>query len=167
MSEAPLVYTRRRVRDRVWNWVVDDSVRGFLWVFYLGFLIWGLWGSFWAYPINLISDPMGDTVYDAWVWMPLLAIPTALTGLVLRHGGSPAKEIHGGLLRRDFLGLWMQVGGHACQAITLGVYIGAGIYAADEHQPIISVFVFVPYLACVIILITQCLYKIRLGKQRQ
>lgn len=166
-SGGSVVYTRRRVRDRLRALLASDSVRNFIWIFYIGFLAWGFWGTFWAYPIDLIIDPMGIKVYDAWVWMPLLAIPTALLGLVLRHGGSPADEIDGNLLRRDFLGLWMQVGGHLCQAVTLAVYIGAGIYGAQHRQPIVSVFVFVPYLVSVLILAAQCVYKIHLGRQKR
>jgi hypothetical protein len=160
----PVTYTRHRIRDRVRSVLASDSVRNFIWIFYIGFLAWGLWGTFWAYPIDLIVKPMGQLVYNAWVWMPLLAMPTALGGLVLRHGGSPADEINGNLLRRDFLGLWMQVGGHVCMVVTLSVYIAAAIYGSEHRQPLISVFVFVPYLLSVVILAAQCVYKIRLGK---
>ena len=160
----PLTYTRRPLRQWMREFILDDSVRGFVWIFYISFFVWGAWGTFYAYPVDLIVRPMGVAVYDAWVWMPLLSMPTALGGLVLRHGGSPAEDIKGPLLRRDFLGLWMQVGGHGAMAITLAVYIGAAIIGAEHRQPIVSVFVFVPYLISVVILGWQCIYKIKLGK---
>lgn len=166
-SGSAVVYTRRRVRDQIRALLASDSVRNFIWIFYIGFFAWGLWGTFWAYPIDLVVDPMGINVYDAWVWMPLGAMPTALLGLIMRHGGGPAANIHEPLLRRDFMGLWMQVGGHGCMAVVLAVYVGTGIYGADPHQPIISVFVFIPYLVSVLLLMAQCLYKIGLGRAEQ
>lgn len=160
-------YTRRRVRDRLRALLASDSVRNFIWLYYACFIAWGVYGSFFAYPIDLIVKPMGQLVYNVWVWMPLIAAPVALIGLALRHGGSPADEIKGALLRRDFLGLWMQTGGHACMAVVLAVYIGTAFYYAEPGQPIISAILLVAYLVGVSFLAAQCVYKVYLGRQRR
>lgn len=167
MTHVPVVYTRRRVRDRLLALLASDSVRNFIWLYYFWFFVGSLHGTFWAYPISLIVDPMGITVYDAWVWMPLAAAPVALLGLALRHGGSPAAEINHRLLRQDYLGLCMQVGGHGAMAVVLAVYIGTGIYGAEPHQPIPSVFYLCAYFMGVAFLFAQCIYKIVLARRYQ
>lgn len=164
-ASGSVFYTRRRVRDRLLALLASDSVRNFIWLYYFWFFVGSAHGTFWAYPIPLIVNPMGIWLYDAWVWMPLLAAPVALSGLALRHGGAPASEIRGALLRRDYLGLWMQVGGHGSMSIVLAVYIGTGIYGAEPHQPIPSVFYLCAYFMGVTFLFAQCLYKIVLARR--
>lgn len=167
MTHVPVVYTRRPVRDRFRTFLLSDSVRNFIWVWYFWFFIGSTHGTFIAYPIKIIVDPMSLGVYDAWVWSPLLATPLALGGLALRHGGSPADQIDGLLLRRDFLGLWMQVGGHAWMAVVLAVYAGTGFYGAQPHQPIPSVWWSCAFLMGASFLSVQSLYKIRLGRRKK
>lgn len=164
MTTGPLRYTHRPVRSRLLALLASDSVRQFIWLYYVCFLAWSIYGSFFAYPIVLIVDQMGQEVYDVWVWTPLVAAPVALAGLALRHGGSPADDIKGPLLRADFLGLWMQVGGHGCMFMVLAVYIGTAFYGAERGQPIISAICFLAYLIGVGFLTAQCIYKIRLGR---
>lgn len=164
MTGGSVVYTRRRLRDRLKALMASDSVRNFIWIFYLPMFAWGWYGSVFAYPINLIYDTMGQAIYDVWVWTPIPATGCALVGLVLRHGGSPADQIQGRLLRQDFLGLWMQFGGHACMFVIFSVYEVTGVLGAYWGQPIISVFGFSSYTLGVFILAVQCLYKIRLGR---
>lgn len=165
MPERSLVYVRRPVRDRLRALLASDSVRNLIWVYYFWFLAWSVYGTFYAYPIRLIVEPMGQLVYNIWVWTPLVATPVALGGLAIRHGGSPAAEIRGPLLRADFLGLWMQVGGHACMAVVIGVFIGTGIMGAEPHQPIPSVFWMAAYFMGCCFLAAQCVYKLRLGRR--
>jgi hypothetical protein len=160
-----VVYIRRRFRDRLLALLANDSVRSFIWVYYGWFIAGSIHGTFWAYPIPLIVDPMGQAIYDAWVWMPLVAGPIALGGLALRSGGSPAADIDHRLLRREHLGLWMQVGGHGAMCVVLSVYIGAAIYGAQPHQPIPSVFYLCAYLMGVAFLGTQCVYKVILARR--
>lgn len=145
----------------------SDSVRNLIWVYYFWFIVGSIHLAFFAYPIQLIVGPMGQVVYNAWAWMPLIAAPTALGGLALRHNGSPADEIHGRLLRQDFLGLWMQVGGHACMSIVLAVFIGTALYGAEPGQPTPSAYWLCAYLSGVSFLTAQCLYKIHLGRGKQ
>jgi hypothetical protein len=163
---GPLVYRHRPIRNWLRDLIRSDSVRNFIWLFYFWFIVGNLDLAFYSYPITLIVDPMGQLVYDAWAWMPLIAAPVALAGLALRRGGSAADKIHGHLLRRDFLGLWMQVGGHACMSVVLAVFIGTGWYGRAPHQPIPSVYWLSAYFIGVTLLAAQCVYKIVLGRNR-
>lgn len=161
-----VVLRRRPIRNWFKEILRSDSVRSFVWLYYFWFIVASIHLSFFSYPVSLIIEPMGQMVYDAWAWMPLLAAPVALGGLALRHGGSPADEIRGQLLRRDFLGLWMQVGGHACMTVVLAVFIGTGWYGAEPGQPTPSVYWLCAYLMGVAFLTAQCAYKIMLGRNR-
>jgi hypothetical protein len=161
-----VVYVRRRVRDKLLALLASDSVRTLVWLYYFWFIVGSLDLITYSDPIKLIVDPMGLLIYEVWAWMPLFAAPFALIGLYLRHGGSPADEIDGRLLRQDFLGLWMQVGGHACMTVVLGVYIGTGWYGRDPHQAVPSIYWLSAYFMGVAFLTAQCLYKIRLGRRR-
>lgn len=166
MAHEPVVYTRRRVRDRLRALMRSDSVRNFIWVWYFWFFVSASDGTFRAYPIKLIAEPMGQGVYDAWVWSPLLATPLALGGLAMRHGGSTAEDITGPLPRLDYLGLYMQVAGHSWMAIVLAVYAGTGFYGVDPGQPIPSVWWSCAFFMGATFLAAQCLYKARLGKRK-
>lgn len=166
MKGQHVEYVRRPLKSRLLSLLASDSVRNLIWVYYLCFIAWGIQGSFFAYPIALISEPMGQTVYNIWVWSPLIAAPIALIGLAIRHGGSTADDIKGPLLRADFLGLWMQVGGHAWMFMVIAIYIGTAFYGAQPGQPLIGAINFIAYLIGVGFLAAQCLYKIRRGSLR-
>lgn len=164
---SSVVYARRPVRDRLRELIRSDSVRNFIWLYYFWFIVGSLDLTFYSYPINLIVNPMGQWIYNAWAWMPLIAAPVALAGLWLRHGGSPADQIHGRLLRQDFLGLWMQIGGHACMTVVLGVFIVTAWIGRAPHQPIASAYWLMAYFMGVAFLTAQCLYKVNIGRGRQ
>lgn len=158
---------RRPLREWMRGMLMSDSVRNFIWVYYLWFILGSLDLTFYSYPINLIVEPMGQLVYDAWAWMPLIAAPIAMAGLWLRHGGSPADEITGFEKRLDFLGLWMQIGGHATMSLVLAVFIGTAWYGRAPHQPIPSAYWLSAYFMGVTFLAVQCYYKVHLGKKRR
>jgi hypothetical protein len=165
-DDVPVVYTRRRVRDVLRELLTSDSVKTFVWVYYFWFIAASQDLTFYSYPIVLIVDQMGQIVYNAWAWTPLVAAPVALVGVFLRYGGSPEEAIPRPLLRRDFLGLWMQIGGHGCMAVVLAVYIGTAWYGRAPHQPIPSVYWLSAYLMGVGFLAAQCVYKVILGRKR-
>lgn len=165
MNGGPVIYTRRRVRDRLLALLASDSVRNFIWLYYFWFIVGSVQLTFFDYPVGLIVDPMGLIVYDAWAWMPLFACPVALAGLVLRYGGSPADEIRGRVLRRDFLGLYMQVGGHGCMAVVIAIFIGTAIYGEAPGQPVPSASWLCAYLMGVAFLTAQSYYKVRLARR--
>lgn len=161
----PVIYTHRPIRSWLLALLTSDSVRSFIWLYYFWFIVGSLHLAFYAYPVPLIADPMGLHVYDAWAWMPLFACPIALGGVILRYGGSPTDEINGPPLRRDFLGLYMQIGGHGCMTVVLAIFIGTAIYGADPGQPTPSVYWLCAYLMGVMFLTAQCYYKVRLARK--
>jgi hypothetical protein len=168
MRRAGVTFTvRRPLKERVLSYLVSDSVRNFIWFYYACFIAGSIHLAFFTYPIRVIIGPMGQGLYNAWVWMPLIAAPAALGGLWLRHGGSPAMEINSQLLRRDFLGLWMQVGGHALMAIVLAVFIVTAWVGREPGQPIPSAFWLLAYLIGVAVLCFQCCYKLWRGRRRR
>lgn len=163
LAGVSVVYTRRRVRDVFRNVLRSDSVRNFIWLYYFWFIAGAIHLTFFTYPIKVIVGPMGMLVYDAWAWMPLIAAPVALIGLWLRHGGSPSDAIKGRLLRQDFLGLWMQVGGHVCMAVVLAVFIVTAWIGREPFQPVPSSFWLMAYFMGVCFLAAQCVDKVGLG----
>jgi hypothetical protein len=147
--------------------LASDSVRDYVRPYYIPFLIWGVYGSFYAYPIQIIVDVVGRDGYDLWVWAPIPATIVAMTGLALRHGGSPAEQIGGGMLKRDYVGLYMQIGGHLCMHIVLWVYVITGFIGSTWGQPVISVILLTAYIFGTGLLAAQCCYKVHRGHQLQ
>lgn len=162
MDGDDVIYTRRRVRDLIRALLRSDTVRTFVWLYYLWFIAGSVHLVFFARPLKLLEESMGG-LYTAWAWLPLIAAPTALIGLALRHGGSPADDIRGPLLRKDFLGLWMQAGGHTAMTLVLAVYVASVFYGADVGQPTPSAYWLSAYFISCAILAAQCGYKIVLG----
>jgi len=144
----------------------NDSVRPFIPLYYAPFLTWGLYATFFAAPLPLIMTQMGRLPYDIWVWMTIPGTLVCLAGMWLRNGGGPATLITEPLLRRDYLGLWMQFGGHACMAIVLLIYEITGIAGATWGDPVISLFLISSYAVGVPLLAAQCLRKLWRGRQR-
>lgn len=155
----------RKFWTQFWALIDSDSVRNFIYFYYLPFLLWGWYGSFIAFPIALIVDVMGQFAYNLWVWTPIPATICCLVGLWLRHGGSAMEDIDHALLRRDYLGLWMQFGGHACMFFVLLVFEITGSIGAYWGQPVISLFLISSYTLGVCVLALQCLRKLWRGRQ--
>lgn len=155
----------RAALARFWELVDSDSVRPFIWLYYLPFLIWGFYGSLFAYPIDLISDVMDGWMYDLWVWMPIPATTAAMLGLWLRKGDVPVEDINATFLRQDWLGLRLQFGGHACMFAVLLVYEVTAIAAMKWGDPTISVFLISSYTIGCFLLALQCLRKMVRGWQ--
>lgn len=156
-----------RVR-RFLVWLLrTDSVRPYVYPYYVPFFIWGVYGSFFCYPIKIIVDVIGQLGYNLWVWTPIPATAIAMGGLILRHGGSPADELKGGMLKRDYLGLRMQLGGHVCMHVVLWVFCVTGMMGATWGQPVISVIILWAFVFGSGLLAAQCQYKLVLGRRLQ
>jgi hypothetical protein len=108
---------------------------------------------------------MGQTTYNAWVWMPIPATLSAMAGLALRHGGSALDEMSTPLLFRDWMGLFMQCAGHAAMFPVLLVFEITGVAGSYWGQPVISVFLISSYTIGVALLALQCGRKIWRGRQ--
>lgn len=162
-----IVVTRRRLREWLVLRLASDSVRDFIWFYYLPLFLWGWYGTLVAEPIPLIIDPMGPNVYAVWVSIPIFSTTMALYGLYLRHGGSPAADINHRLLKRDWRGLWLQVGGHLLSFWMFLVYEITGFWGMYWGQPVISLFALSSYTIGTFLLTLQCLYKIHVGRRYQ
>lgn len=150
---------------KFWHLVDGDSVRPFIPLYYTPFLLWGVYGTFFASPITLIVDQMSQAAYDAWVWMPIPATTAALAGLAMRHGGAALNAMSTPLLFRDWMGLYLQLAGHACMFLVLLTFEITSISGAYWGQPVISVFLISSYTIGVLLLAMQCARKIQRGLQ--
>jgi len=158
----------RRLLDSFWVLLAKTNVH-WLWqtMYYLPFLAWGIYGTFFAYPISIIVDQIGQQAYNFWVWAVTPGTLGAMAGLALRHGGAPSDTITGPLLRLDYLGLRMQFGGHTFMGIILIIYEVTGIRGAYWGQPVISLFLIFAYSLGVPLLAAQCARKMWLGRRGQ
>lgn len=164
----------RPLVTRFWALLDNDSVRPFISLYYIPWLIWSMFATVVLPPVTVLEAAMGHSVYDAWVWLTIPGTLFPMVGLGLRHGGSSVAHISTPLLFQDWMGLWMQATGHACMCILLllfeisavqgaidymaqqGVYAGMTIFVAS----ILSSYVLGTFL-----LSMQCLRKIWKGEQ--
>lgn len=141
----------------------SENVRLFVWPYYISLLAWGVYATIWAWPINVVEPVMGRTAYLIWVWMFIPGTLFVMIGLVLRHGGKPIAEMGPVLLFSDYLGLWMQLGGHACMGLLLFAYEVSIVKGGFWGQPLFSFFAIAPYVLGCVFLTAQTGRKLRYG----
>lgn len=112
-----------------------------------------------------VEDVMGHTFYNLWVWTCVAGTLTVMIGLVLRHGGKSIAQMTDPMLLSDYVGLWMQVGGHVCMGLVLFAYEVSAIQGAYFGQAVFSVFVIAPYVLGCQFLAIQCLRKLWHGEK--
>jgi hypothetical protein len=103
---------------KFWELVDSDSVRPFIWLYYIPLLAFSAVAVVVAVILSLAAI-QPDTLGVLWIWVQIPATTSAMIGLSLRHGGTPVDEMSNPLLFRDWMGLFMQFGGHACMAVVL------------------------------------------------
>ena len=101
-----------------WRLIDEDSVRPFVIVYYVPLLAFGVVAIVIAVVLSVASIPSAILAV-LWVWAQVPATLSAMVGLYLRHGGTPVAEMSALLLFRDWIGLGMQLGGHACMVVVL------------------------------------------------
>ena len=153
-----------RIWLQFWNLVDSDSVRPFIWLYYIPLMLWGVYATFVADPIPMLLSAMGPMLYEVWSITPILGTGAAMLGLWLRHGGSSFIDIHPPLLRRDWLGLWLQLGGHLSMCMVLLALEVSFISEAYWGQPIISAFALSSYCIGTFLLSLQCGRKLWRGE---
>lgn len=134
-----------RVVHRFWELLDSETVRLFVWPFYMGLLAWGIYATFWAQPIAIVESVLGHTFYNLWVWTCVAGTLSVMIGLTLRHGGKSVAEMTTPMLLSDYIGLWMQLGGHICMGLVLLAFEVSAIQGAYFGQAVFSVFVIAPY----------------------
>jgi hypothetical protein len=132
--------------SRFWYLLDSESVRLFVWPYYFFLLLWGIYASIWAQPISIVEPALGHWFYNFWVWMQIPGTLSVMIGLVLRHGGKSVFEMTSPALFRDYLGLWMQFGGHSCMGFILAAYEIAAIRTAYWGQAVFSIFAIAPFV---------------------
>lgn len=160
---------------RFWQLVDEDSVRPFIWLYYIPWLLWSMLTVAGLMPsVGALEDAMGGAVYQAWL---LLTIPGTLfpmIGLALRHGGSSVAQISTPLLFADRLGLAMQTGGHACMCFLLTLFEYSAWSAALvllPNQPGVAglimfcATILMAYVLGTVLLTLQCLRKFHKGSK--
>jgi hypothetical protein len=164
----------RHVLRRFWRLLENDSVRPFITMYYIPWLIWSVLATIWFPPVGIIESTMGHTVYVAWVWMTIPGTLAPMIGLALQAGGKPVAMMSTPLLFRDWLGLVGQAGGHACMCILLLLFEISATRGAMEYMAaegvyagltIFVVFILSPYVLATGLLSGQCLRKMWIGEQ--
>lgn len=131
-----------------------DTVRLYVWPYYIATLAWGIYGTFFAAPNTVVGPVMGQTVYNAWVWTCIWAPSFVMLGMVL-------PKLAGCCMSRSkarWLGECMQLGGN----------LGVGfVLAALEYTLIVGItwgtgsplmFFTVPYvLGCIFLALRNAL----------
>lgn len=140
----------RRLAGQFWHILDSESVRLFVWPYYLALLAWAVYAAAWAQPIAFVEAVMGHTFWNLWVWIQIPGTLSVMIGLGLRHGGKPVAQMSAPALFSDYLGLWMQLGGHLCMGFVLAAYEIAAVQGAYWGQATFSIFVVAPFvLGCI------------------
>lgn len=129
-----------------WSLLDSENVRLFVWPYYMSLLTWGIYAAVWAQGITIVEPEMGHTVYVAWVWAHITGTLSVMIGLLLREGGKTLAEMTTFMLFRDWVGLWMQLGGHFCMGLVLIAYEVSGVRGAYFGQGVYSLFLVPPYI---------------------
>jgi hypothetical protein len=153
--------TRSRLLDKIKatlrRVILSDRVRPFVWVYSVALLTWGIYSTFFAAPVTYVLPVMGQRVYDAWVWLHIIAPSIVMCGLTIED---KAKSIR--LVRH---GVHLQTGGLACMFFILLAYEVSAITAAAWGQGTYSIFVIVPYVIGCLLLTVQGVVKIVTAEQ--
>lgn len=156
----------KNVTKRFWELVDSETVRLFVWPYYLSLLAYGVWATTHRWPSNVIEPVIGPQIYHFWAIMHIPGTLFVLIGLILRHGGKPLSEMGPVLLFNDYIGLHMQRGGHICMAIILGVFEYSMIwgYLHGISNQTYVIFLVSPYVLGCVFLAIQVHRKIAQGE---
>lgn len=149
---------------RFWELLDSESVRLFVWPFYAGLLCWGIYGTFFSAPIQIVYPVMGKLLYNAWVWINIPGTVSVMVGLALRHGGKPIAEMTGPMLFSDYMGLWLQLGGHMCMFFALLAYEVSAVRGVYWGYAAFSIFALAPYVLGCFFLALQTARKLWRGE---
>lgn len=150
--------TLRRTWFRIVQWLNSDSVLPYVWVYYIWLFLFGVYAVAWSEPVQGLDDNLGPAGYMWWAWMNIIGTASVMIGLTLRHGGTPVVQMSGRQLFSDWLGLWMQWGGHAAMFLVLLVAEIAGVSEISWGDDAFVLFLLAPYMqGCLILWLTTSL----------
>ncbi len=149
----------------------NDSVRPWVPAYNSAWLAWAILATFWPRSLPVVTtiyDAMGPDAYMLWVWMAIPANLSPIIGLAIRHGGSSIQGMSKPLLFADWMGLFLQAGGHAIAHVLLimfeiSVVIAVCTYPSPVGMTIFAGFMLLPWTGGVAFLCAQCLRKVQRG----
>jgi hypothetical protein len=153
---------------RFWKLLDSETVRLFVWPFYMGLFAFGVYAECWLNPVNALSAAMGSGHYELWVWTQITATLAVMIGLAVRHGGKPVAEMSSRLLWVDWMGLILQIGGHICMfwvLLDFEIYATRTINWTHDVVRIYAVFALAPYVLGCLFLALQVGRKIWHGEK--
>ena len=145
-----------------WSTVYTDKVRPFVWVYYAALLVWGIYGTFFSAPATFVQPVMGHIVYNLWAWLHIVGTLTVISGLWLEER-THTDDSHDSPLER--VGVQLQGGGHACMFFVLLGYEVSAMTATDWGDGVYSIFVIWPYVLGCLMLCTQCIARLVIGRR--
>lgn len=155
----------RRVVARFWALLDSETVRLFVWPYYISLLAWALYGTFFSAPVQIVDPVMGHLFYNLWLWVQIPGTLFVMVGLAIRHGGKSIAEMTTPMLLSDYIGLWMQLGGHLCMFFVLLAFEVAGITGAYWGQAVFSLYAIAPYTLGCLMLTLQTARKLWHGER--
>lgn len=149
----------------------NDSVRFWVSPYCAVWLLFAIPATFVLPPIKTLADAMGGDGYLAWVWISIPANLAPIIGLWMRHGGQDIAAMSTRLLFRDWMGLIVQILGHAvCFLLLMWFEVTAWVAVLTYQGP--SVWAGVTYFAAIMlmawtggvfVLCAQCVLKVQRG----
>jgi hypothetical protein len=130
----------------------SETVKLFVWPYYLTLFAWGIYGSFFAAPPTIVLPAMGRIVYNLWVWQHMTGTSLVMIGL---------------LWPNKYIGLWLQLGGNFTMFLVLLAYEVSGIYESWWGQGTYSLFAIAPYVLGCLFLAMTCVRKLYLVRKTQ
>jgi hypothetical protein len=154
-------------RKKFWALLDSESVRLFVWPYYLALLAYGGWALSHRWPYSIVEPIMGATIYHGWALMHIPGTLFVMIGLGIRYHRYTISRMGKFLLFLDYLGLHMQRAGHACMAIILGMFEACAIsgYFRGIDQQTYVIFLVTPYVLGCVFLTLQVHRKIVLGER--
>lgn len=140
-------------------------MRPFIWLYYGTLLIFGIFAVIFPQATILIQLEMGTLYTRFWVLADLCGTTLAMVGLALRRGGTTLAEMSTPLLRRGWLGLLMQLGGHTAMVPVLLIFEISAVRSPYFWWVVIAVFALAAYVMGCTLLALQCLRKLQRGRQ--
>lgn len=160
----------RRIWAKFWKLVDSNSVRHYIWVYYIPLFAFGVYATIWL-PVNMVEPMLGHFWANAWAWVQIPATLCAMGGLLLRHGDVDTADMTPLRSRADWLGLCMQAGGHFCMCSVIAG--GQVIMWSQFNNPSIWIWVAfaaffgTSYVVGTALLSLQCVRKVLKGLELQ
>lgn len=119
----------------------SDSVRLYVWPYWIAICLWGVYGTFFAVPNTVIEPVMGHWVYNIWIWACIIAPASAMLGMLLVRRLRPSAKG-----KDRFFGEAMQMGGNVGIGFVLAAFEYSAIVGTPWGRGSMSVFLVVPYI---------------------